>query len=459
MSKKDAKVLVLTPEMYSYGAMVVAGALEEAGFETNIMKFTLNTKVDTLPQADIYAIGLYSTLHVLEFKNWILTLKSAYKKPVIIGGPVTQVPELVLMNMEFVDAVIIGEAEETIIDLVETFMTRRDLDIVDGIAFKSQGEIVKTKPRSPIDMERRPYPKIPDDIGKQSIRGAHVYIEVLRGCKGSCTFCQVPRLFGKKIRNRPLDKIIEEVKLFRKKGAYRIAISGGTTSFYGCGSSWINEDEICKMLKSISEIVGPKNLSAPDIRVDAASDGVLEAIAKYTIGWVFFGIESGSQKILDKMLKGFKVDNVYDAVHRARRLGVKPAGSFIVAYPEETDEDFEETVTMVRELPLMDHFVSIAEPIPGTPLAEEIARIELSKNPLFVADTSNFGRLHNLSIAEMRAYQLMIEGYYARCMQPSLADEQVFKLFLNEAKKQGSDIKTCTLEVKKLYSALQQKTR
>ncbi|MHC1601101.1 MAG: methyl-coenzyme M reductase glutamine C-methyltransferase [Candidatus Nezhaarchaeales archaeon] len=457
MSKKDAKVLVLTPGMYSYGAMVVAGALEEAGFETNIMKFTLNTKVNALPQADIYAIGLYSTLHVLEFKDWILTLKSAYKKPVIIGGPVTQVPELVLMNMDFVDAVIVGEGEETIIDLVEALMARRDLDIVDGIAFKSQEEIVKTKPRSPIDMERRPHPKIPDDIGKQSIRGAHVYIEVLRGCKGSCTFCQVPRLFGKKIRSRPLDKVIEEVKLFRRKGAYRIAISGGTTSFYGCGSSWINEDEICKMLKSISEIVGPKNLSAPDIRVDAASDGVLEAIAKYTIGWVFFGIESGSQKMLDKMLKGFKVNDVYDAVYRAKRLGVKPAGSFIVAYPGETNEDFEETVTMVRELPLMDHFVSIAEPIPGTPLAEEIAKIELGENPLFINDASSFAKLHNLSIAEMRAYQLMIEGYYARCIQPSLADEQVFKLFLNEAKKQGSDIRKCTLEIKRLYSLLQQK--
>lgn len=456
MSRKNVKILVLTPEIYSYGAMIVAGALEEAGFEANIMRFTSNTKVNLLPQADVYAIGLYSTLHVLEFKDWISNLKSAYKKPIIIGGPVTQIPELVLMNMDFVDAVIVGEAEETIIDLIEALTARRDLDIVNGVAFKSNGEIVKTRPRSPVDMEKRPYPKIPDDIGEQSIRGAHVYIEVLRGCKGSCTFCQVPRLFGRRIRSRPLDKIIEEVKSFKKKGAYRIAISGGTTSFYGCGPSWINEDEIRKLLKSISEIVGPKNLSSPDIRVDAASDGVLEAIANYTIGWVFFGIESGSQKMLDKMLKGFKVSDVYDAVYRARKLGVKPAGSFIVAYPGETDEDFEATVTMVRELPLMDHFISIAEPIPGTPLAEEIAKIGLSENLLFINDTSSFAKRHNLSIAEMRVYQLMIEGYYARCAYPSLSHEQVSKLFLNEAKKQGNDIRTCILEIKKLYSVLQQ---
>ena len=455
--KTNAKILVLSPEVYSYGSMVIAGALENEGFSVKLMTFTDKTSLTSIPEADIYAIGLYSTLHVLKLKSWIKALKKKFKKPIIVGGPTTQIPELILLNMDFVDAVIVGEGEETIIDLVSALLDKRDLESIDGIALNIQSQIVKTRPRPPIDMEKRPKPKIPDDIGKQSIRGAHVYIEVLRGCKGSCTFCQVPRLFGKQIRSRPITDVVEEVKMFKKKGAYRIAISGGTTSFYGCGTSWINEQEVVKLLKSLSEVVGPKNLSAPDIRIDAITDGILEAIAKYTIGWIFFGIESGSQKILDKMLKGFKVGDVYEAVNRARRLGVKPAGSFIVAYPGESDEDFEETLELIRNLPLMDHFVSIAEPIPGTPLAEEIYKLELNENPLFIKDSSSFGRLHNLSIAEMRAYQLMLEGYYARTLTPSLADEHISKLFLNEAKKQGEEIRACTLEVKKLYSALRER--
>jgi len=69
--------------------------------------------------------------------------------------------------------------------------------------------------------------------------------------------------------------------------------------------------------------------------------------------------------MLSKMCKGFKVEDVYDVVHRAKRRGVKPAGSFIVAYPGEDEEGFEETLTLARDHPLMDHFVSIAEPIPG----------------------------------------------------------------------------------------------
>jgi B12-binding domain/radical SAM domain protein len=435
------KVLVLTPEVYSYGSMLIAGALESAGFNVHLMKFTSKTRIDLLPQADVYAVGLYSTLHVLEYRDWVSMLKASRNKPIVVGGPVAQIPELVLTNMNDVDAVVVGEGEETIVDLVEALTSREDLDSVDGIAYTSQGDVVKTKPRRPVDMEKRPMPKIPDDINEQSIRGAHVYIEVLRGCKGSCAFCQVPRLFGRDVRSRPIDRVIEEVKLFKKRGASRIAISGGTTSFYGCGPSWLNEGEVVKLLKSLGEVLGPKNLSAPDIRVDAVTDEILDAIARYTIGWVFFGIESGSQKMLDKMRKGFKVETVYEAVYRARRRGVKPAGSFIVAYPGESEEDFEETLTLVRDLPLMDHFVSIAEPIPGTPLAEEVAGMSISENLLFLKDESSFGRLHDLSVAESRAYKLMIEGYFARS-PPSLDDQGITKLFLQEVKKQGEEIKS-----------------
>jgi len=133
--------------------------------------------------------------------------------------------------------------------------------------------------------------------------------------------------------------------------------------------------------------------------------------------------------MLDKMRKGFKVETVYEAVYRARKRGVKPAGSFIVAYPGESEEDFEETLTFVGDLPLMDHFVSIAEPIPGTPLAEEVAGMPISENLLFLKDESSFGRLHDLSVAESRVYKLMIEGYFARPL-PSLDDQGIAKLFL-----------------------------
>jgi radical SAM superfamily enzyme YgiQ (UPF0313 family) len=99
----------------------------------------------------------------------------------------------------------------------------------------------------------------------------------------------------------------------------RIAIGDGATSFYGCSPSWLNEEEVAKLLKSLSEVLGPKNLSASDIRVDTAINGILDATAKYTMGWVFFGMISGSQKVLNKMCEGFKAEGAYKAVYSARR--------------------------------------------------------------------------------------------------------------------------------------------
>ncbi len=143
---------------------------------------------------------------------------------------------------------------------------------------------------------------MPPDISDQNVRGANIYIESMRGCKGICIFCQVPQLFGWKIRSRPLERIVEEAKMLVKRGVKKIAISGGTTTYYGFKQK-IDEDSFTTLLRMISEVVGSKNLSIPDIRVDAVTEKILKAIRNYTVGWVFYGIESGSQQILNKMHK------------------------------------------------------------------------------------------------------------------------------------------------------------
>jgi len=75
----------------------------------------------------------------------VSTLRATRNKSVVVGVPVTQIPGLVLTNMSCVDAVVVGEGEETIVDLVEALTSKRDLDSVDGIAYNFQGEIVKTR--------------------------------------------------------------------------------------------------------------------------------------------------------------------------------------------------------------------------------------------------------------------------------------------------------------------------
>lgn len=432
---KNIKITVLTPEFYNYGAMLIAGTLKDAGYNVNVQK-GFKKQVE----ADVVLISLHSTIHLLRYREEIEKI-NAFK---IVGGPVSNIPELVFKYLP-VDAVVIGEGETSTLQILEKFETDNyelsDLDEIKGIAFKMGNKVVKTGETAHLSMKRS-IPLIPEDISSENIRGANVYIETHRGCPGNCGFCQVPCFFGRDVRSRGLEDIIAEVKEFLKKGAKKIAISGGTGSLYGSKKFKIaDEYAFTELLKEISSLTGPQNLTIPDIRIDMMNDEILEAVKNYTNGWIFFGIESGSDRILRKMKKGIKVDDVKEAIEAARKHNIKIAGSFIVGYPGESEDDFEATVELADELMLDDYFVSIAEPIPGTPLAEEIIKTPLNENMLFLK--SDKYKNYDLSIAEERCLNLMLDSYVFRSIPVAMTDN-LFKALLEETRSQGKHIRAVT---------------
>lgn len=440
MNKKKLKITVLTPEFYNYGAMLIAGILKEAGYDV-----TLKKGFSQPIHADIVFLSFHSTIHLLKYKHDVETIKAMK----VVGGPVSRVPELVFQNLS-VDIVMVGEAEGNILKLMaalEDGFNVEKLRLVKGLAFEDAGNIQQTDHGERVSM-KRPLPFIPHDISSEDIRGANVYIETHRGCPGSCAFCQVPCFFGREVRSRPHEDVINEVKAFLKAGAKRIAVSGGTGTLYG-SNKFRNLDEhaFTHLLKDISSLTRPKNLTIPDIRVDLISPDILEALHNYTNGWVYFGIESGSPRILRSMKKGIKLDDVREAVELARKEGLKIAGSFIVGYPGEEEEDFQATIDLADELMLDDYFVSIAEPIPGTVLAEEIKKLPDEKNALF-QDAEEYKR-QGLSLAEERALKLMMDSFVFRSM-PVPMTENLFKALLDEVKSQGEHIKTVTPLIKGL---------
>jgi tRNA-2-methylthio-N6-dimethylallyladenosine synthase len=430
---KNIEITVLTPEFYNYGAMLIAGVLKDAGYAVDIQK-GFGKEINS----DIVFISLHSTIHLVKYKEEIEKIKGL----TVVGGPVSKVPELVFKYLS-VDAVVIGEGEVSALKILEKFdevnSEFNQLHEIEGVAFKKGNTIIKTDKSSSSSM-LRPLPLIPDDISSENIRGANVYIETHRGCPGNCGFCQVPCFFGREVRSMGLDDIITEVKEFIKKGAKRIAISGGTGSLYGSKKfKTTDEDAFAELLREISNLTGPKNLTIPDIRVDMINDDILEAVKKYTNGWIFFGIESGSNRILKNMKKGIKVDDVINAVEAAKAHDIKIAGSFIVGYPGESEDDFEATVELADELMLDDYFISIAEPIPGTHLAKDMTKIPLDENLLFLK--SDKYKNYDLSLAEERCLDLMLDSYVFRSIPAAMTDK-LFKALLDETKSQGTHIRT-----------------
>lgn len=425
------KVFVISPGMYTYGAMVIAGIVRDAGYEV-----TLTRALEATP-GEIVFLSLYSTQNLMDeaLKSFI----DEYRKSggrVYIGGPVSAVPVMVLGELA-PDAVICGEGEMGALALLRDGVS----EAIPGIAFMGPEGIVSTGPSPPCPVSR-PLPLIPADIAVQDVRGASAYIETQRGCIGACTFCQVPRFFGRDIRSRPLDEILTEVQAFKDAGARRLSVSGGTGSLYGYADGKLNDEAFAELLEGMAAIMGPKNVSSPDIRVDCISDTVLDAIRDYTIGWVFFGLESGSDRVLRLMGKGATAAQAGEAIEACRAHGLHVAGSFIVGYPTETAAEYEETKDFIATYALDDVFISAAEPIPGTPLADLALRTPDADNPAFAPHTGEYKSLH-LTEAEARSFDLRM---HADLFKPGLhvVTDQIFNAYLAEVKTDGETVRRAT---------------
>ncbi|KUK43191.1 MAG: Radical SAM domain protein [Methanothrix harundinacea] len=190
------KTTIVSPKIYTYGSLVLGGILRDRGHAVTITR-------DLSPTGNVTLLSLFSTSQLLDPK----IREFARQSPKIyVGGPVGLVPEIVLGELK-VDGVVMGEGEDVVIDLIEQGPSEE----IPGVAFLSDGEVVKTDP-VPVSDLNHVMPHIPEDLRSQNVRGANVYIETHRGCLGGCTFCQVPRFFGRSIRSRSLENILAEVR-------------------------------------------------------------------------------------------------------------------------------------------------------------------------------------------------------------------------------------------------------
>ena len=407
------KICIVTPHVYGYGALLIGGLLEKYGANV-VLKKTLDYN---MPSVDMFGFSFHSVTDLLRSKRFVEAARKETGAFIVVGGSATFLPELVFKILPDVDIVVIGEGEEAVVDLVRYLEGEVQLHEVGGIAFRQGEEVVRTGKREPADLHGRPLPLMPRDLRYQNIRGgrviqgANIYMETHRGCGASCTFCLVWRMFGRAIRSRPLNEIMSEAKAFKKVKAKRIALIGGTTSLYGQSEKSNSVPMFAKLLKSLSGIVGKPNLNAGDLRVDTIDSEVLDTIKKYTTGWISLGLESGSDRMLRKMNKKIDVSTIRQGVKLAKKHDVKTIGSFIAAYPEEEEEDFQATLELMQELQLDDYAVNIAEPIPGTPLFTTMISADASHNLFFQRSDKNIAGASKMTVAEYRATVLQKEAY------------------------------------------------
>ena len=289
----------------------------------------------------------------------------------ILGGcHVSALPEITLENFPSIDVAVIGEGEITLNELLRTIENNSIFEDVDGIAYRKNGMIIRTQRRARIhSLDELPMPAwdlLPDPSTHYQVQ-FHSRLQTpsfslvtSRGCVGNCRFCP-KAVFGSYVVAHSGERTFEMVKCLREK--------------YGIRSILFDEDNLLvphtRVLK-FSDLMINEELDvswACLTRVDSIPKSVLNKIRKAGCWQLLFGIESGSQKILDFIGKRITLDEVRSAINRACDFGLSPKGFFILGHPTETHETIKETIEFILELPLDDITICYFTPFPGCEFA------------------------------------------------------------------------------------------
>jgi anaerobic magnesium-protoporphyrin IX monomethyl ester cyclase len=282
---------------------------------------------------------------------------------VVSGSDATDHPDVYLRAGAA--AVICGEGEVTLAELVDALRENRPLAAVAGIAYQTSGTIVRTAPRPlmrSLDTLPRPAWDLVDvDRYREMWRRRHGYHEMnvatTRGCPFHCNWCAKP-MYGQRYAVRQAAAVVDEFAWLRRDYAPdRLSI---VDDVFGLQPGWVD---------TFADLVERRRARIPFrclMRADQVDSAIAAALAHAGCRMVWIGAESGSQRVLDAMDKGIRVDQVRVAAQALQSAGVQVGLFLQFGYPGEAWDDIEQTLALVRDIGPDDIGVSVSYPLPGT---------------------------------------------------------------------------------------------
>jgi radical SAM superfamily enzyme YgiQ (UPF0313 family) len=271
--------------------------------------------------------------------------------------------------------VLLGEAEWTLLEAVSHLLKGDNaaLDMVPGLAYlnKGTGEIVKTKRRELMrHLDDLPFPSrdlIDANQYRAAWKNAHGYfslnIVASRGCPYRCNWCAKP-IYGDSFSARSPKMVAREMRQLKSEfGAEHLWFAD---DIFGLRPRWVRE--LAAEVEKLDAAVPFKMQS----RVDLMSPDNVVALRRAGCAEVWMGVESGSQKILDAMDKGTRVEQIAKARENLRHEGIRACYFLQFGYPGETWHDIQNTIKLVRDTRPDDIGVSVSYPLPGTKFFDRV---------------------------------------------------------------------------------------
>jgi len=327
---------------------------------------------------DVVGISLISTKFMSGMKIADLYKKMGAKRIICGGVHVSLHPDEVLGNKD-VDSVVVGEGEYAFENaFTEKKVIANRIAELDDIAFPDRDSLYNLTDYSP------------SDLGM---------VISSRGCPFNCSFCCSEKLWGREVRFRSVDNIIEEITSIKNKY--------GTNDFYLVDDSFTFDKnrtfEFCDKVKEL-------NITWSCLtRADLISEKLVSEMKDSGCRMVKIGLESGSTKVLKIMNKRINKQNIIKASDILRRNKLHWTAYFMVGIPGETEKDVDETLNFIGEV--KPDFISFAvfTPYPGTLLYDNLGLTNISYH--FFNHHSNFNKFSDVSLEKIREVAQFSDNY------------------------------------------------
>lgn len=374
---------------------------------------------------DVAAVSCWSTTYI-EAINILTVVKSINKDIITVIGGVhaTTYPDRT-MEHEEVDFLFRGEAELSFPVFMDELTSENPrYSDVQGLAYRSNGSLIKNPPerRDNIDEITWPdYDAIDLEGYIESGYRLHTTIKrnapiwVTRGCPYRCTFCTAPLQNGKKVRIHSVEYMVRLVKyLYSEKNIRQINIIDDNFTFHTEYAK-----EFCRAIIGLK--LEDLRFNTPNgIRVQRTDKELLNLMRE--AGWksLIIAPESGSKAILKKMQKDLDPDIVPEKVREIREAGLKCSGFFIIGYPDETLEDIKATVNLIKKCRFNFFFLNNFQPLPGTPLYDELVQRGEIEDGLMPKNFSDGVRSYTPEALKNVNFPKLVLGLYINlaCREP-----------------------------------------
>lgn len=289
---------------------------------------------------------------------------------IVLGGPhATHAGTTLMASHPEIDFCVTGEGELTLEALTRALEAGEDPASIPGLLMRRDGEVVATAPATPIrDLDALAFPaRFPDGYGIDPA-AQYPYVVTSRGCPAACTFCSSPEFWGQSVRFRSAENILDELTLLRER--FGILYVSFRDDIFA-----LHKSRIIALCRGMIE----RKLSLLwdcQTRVNTIDEERLMWMKRAGCVTVQFGVESGSQAMLDRMQKGQTVEQALRAAAMTRRVGLTLSIYLISGVDGEQDSDLDATEAMVRTMKPHDGIVTPLAVFPGTTLWESYRRAQ-----------------------------------------------------------------------------------